>query len=135
MIVAVDTNIFLDVLRPNPDFLQSSKTLLETYGSSASLVISDIVYAELAVAFGKRLQLENFLDTLHVQVESLSRDASIAAARAWKQYRRAGGKRERILPDFLIGAHAMLQSQKLLSRDRGFYKSYFPELTVEAQAE
>jgi predicted nucleic acid-binding protein len=57
----------------------------------------------------------------------MSVDAALAASDAWKAYRRRGGRRERLIADFLIGAHAQLQAERLLTRDRGFY---FAKLSV-----
>ena len=54
----------------------------------------------------------------------------VAAARAWRGYRTRGGKRERVAADFLIGAHAMEQCERLLSRDRGFYRECFKGLKL-----
>ena len=56
--------------------------------------------------------------------------ASFLASRIWKAYRLQGGKRNRILSDFLIGAHAQLHTSTLLSRDRGFYREMFPSLSL-----
>ena len=52
------------------------------------------------------------------------------ASRAWRRYRQQGGKKGRILPDFIVGSHAKAQANRLISRDRGFYRSSFPDLTV-----
>jgi predicted nucleic acid-binding protein len=130
MIIAVDTNIFLDVLRPNPAFVTSSLELLQRSAAEGSLVICSVVWAELAASFRRREDLDAFLDAVPVRLERFTSGALYHAAQAWVAYRRAGGRRERILPDFLIGAHASAQCARLLSRDRGFYRSYFPDLDV-----
>ena len=73
---------------------------------------------------------DEFLESNDIRVEPLTRKAHFLASRAWRMYRRSGGKRSRILTDFLIGAHAQEQATRLLSRDRGFYRELFPSLTV-----
>lgn len=130
MIAAVDTNLFLDVLVPNPAFVASSLALLERTASEGSLVICGVVYAELAAAFSEQRALDAFLGSVPVRVEPLEPAARFRAGRAWRAYRDAGGRRDRVLPDFIIGAHAEQQAAVLLSRDRGFYRSYFPGLRV-----
>ncbi len=130
MITAVDTNVLLDVLRPNPDFLDASLEALVVCGGEGRLVVCDIVYAELCVHFPDRKLCDAFLRDRQIGVQSLTRSACDLAARAWKKYREAGGPRERILPDFLIGAHAQARSSRLLTRDRGFYRKYFSELVL-----
>lgn len=72
----------------------------------------------------------DFLESNEIRVEPLTREAHFAASRVWREYRRRGGKRNRILADFLIGAHAQEQAVRLLSRDRGFYRELFPALDV-----
>jgi predicted nucleic acid-binding protein len=130
VITAVDTNVLLDVLRPNPDFLEASVEALVTSGGEGKLVICDIVYAELCVHFTDRKSCDGFLRDRRIGVQSLTRSGCDFAARAWKKYREAGGPRERILPDFLIGAHAQTRSSRLLTRDRGFYRTYFSDLAL-----
>ena len=122
MITAIDTNILLDVLVPNEKFYGSSAKSLEDAASSGSLVVCDLVYAELCTQFSSQRECDAFLEDNEIRVESLRRDAHFLASRTWRTYRKQGGHRTRILADFLIGAHAQAQAQPLLSRDRGFYR-------------
>lgn len=130
MITAIDTNILLDILAPNEKFCDASVRALEEAASSGSLVICDLVYAELCIHFAAQRECDAFLEENQVRVEPLRRDAHFLASRAWRLYRQQGGRRTRILADFLIGAHAQTQATRLLSRDRGFYKKLFPSLRV-----
>jgi predicted nucleic acid-binding protein len=130
MITSVDTNILLDILVPNEKFCDASAAALEEAASAGSLVICDIVYAELCVHFEKRSDCDAFLQDNEIRVQSLVREAHFLASRVWRKYRTQGGKRDRILADFLIGAHAKVQASRLLSRDRGFYRSLFPALIL-----
>ncbi len=130
MISAIDTNILLDILRPNPAFAERSAALLTRSGREGPLVLCEIVHAELSAHFTRFEDLDRFLGEVGIRVEPMNRHAGHLAGRAWRLYRAAGGPRDRILSDFLIGAHAQVQSGRLLSRDRGFYRSYFPELVV-----
>jgi predicted nucleic acid-binding protein len=130
MISAVDTNILLDLARPNPEFVDNAIDLLEVAGEEGGLVVCPIVQAELSAHFGSAPLLEEFLARLGITGDHLSDATCWTAGQAWHRYRQAGGKRERIISDFLIGAHATHQAGRLLARDRGFYRSYFPDLEV-----
>ncbi|MDE2981330.1 MAG: type II toxin-antitoxin system VapC family toxin [Gemmatimonadota bacterium] len=128
MITAVATSVLLDVFIPDEAFGPGSAKWLRSAYDAGAIVICDIVYAELAPAFPDRAALDDALSRMNVTVYPL--DASIAydAGRRWLRYRRAGGKRNRIITDFLIGAHAVAAAERFLTRDRGFYRTYFPEL-------
>lgn len=130
MITAIDTNILLDILAPNPEYFERSLQSIEDAARDGSLVICDLVYAELCVHFQRQTDCDQFLGQNDIGIEPLTREASFLASRLWRTYRREGGKRSRILTDFLVGAHAQIQSSQLLSRDRGFYKEIFRSLPL-----
>src|SRR5277367_652386 len=118
MITAFDTNVLLDILVPNEQFYEASASALQDAASEGSLVISDIVYAELCIYFHSQRECDGFLEGNEIRVQGLTREAHFLASRAWRTYRQQGGKRTRILADFLIGAHAQVQAARLVSRDR-----------------
>lgn len=130
MITAVDTNILLDVFLPDEKFVSGSSELLKLAYDEGALIICDIVYAELVPQFDRRSMLDSTLATINVSLSSLDSEAAFLAGERWKIYRKSGGKRERIITDFLIGAHAMIKAERFLTRDRGFYKSCFPDLKI-----
>lgn len=130
MITAIDTNVLLDVLLPNEKFYEGSAGALEESAASGSLVVCDLVYAELSIHFPSQRECDAFFESNEIRVEPLSRESHFVASRAWRAYRKQGGQRSRILADFLIGAHAQTQATRLLSRDRGFYRRLFPSLDL-----
>ena len=65
-----------------------------------------------------------------IQIESLDRKSCFIASRAWIAYLKSGGKRLRMLSDFLVAAHASNRADRLLTSDRGFFRTYFPKLEV-----
>ena len=102
MITAIDTNILLDILVPNEALYEASAAALQECATAGSLVICDLVYAELCIHFAAQRECDAFLETNEIRVEPLTREAHFAASRAWRTYRQQGGKRTLILADFLI---------------------------------
>ena len=106
---------------------ESQARLISAYGAGA-LIASTVVYAELVPAFGDRDLLDRTLAEANVQIKPIDVEIAWEAGSRWIRYRRSGGPRSRILADFLIGAHALAVADEFLTRDRGFYATYFPEL-------
>ena len=130
MITAVDTNVLLDVFLPDKRFASNSAQCLKLAYDEGALIVCAVVYAELAPQFPDRRELDNTLSRLNVVISSIDSDAAYLAGERWAHYRKAGGTRDRIITDFLIASHALLKADRFLTRDRGFYQSYFPDLRL-----
>ncbi len=159
MITAVDTNILLDVLIPGEPFGESSKRLLDSHLSSGMMIICEVVFSELAAGFGSESDLIMFLRDTGLKLVRSSEQALFLAGSRWVQYTRkaprnrfrcsrcghvfsvlcpkckaAVSRRIHVLGEFLVGAHALVHADCILSRDLGIYKTYFKDLKVFGSA-
>lgn len=127
----IDTNIFVDLLGPENSLRRWSVVQLARVSDFGRVLVSQIVYSELAASFSQET-VERLLTVTGAARESLSFDAAWVSGVAHGTYRRAGGIRERTLPDFLIGAQALQSGHMLLTRDPKRYRTYFPMLNIIA---
>ena len=128
MITAVDTNVLLDLFRTDSPFHSRSREWLRRAYDRGAVIVCDLVYAELVPAFPSRISLDAALREIGAALSPVDSSIAYEAGLRWKQYRSSGGPRERIITDFLIGAHALATADSFLTRDLGVYSAYFPEL-------
>lgn len=131
MITAVDTNVLVDILEPDPVHGLRSKEALKRCLREGAVVACDVVWAEVVTAYGHSPdELVGALKAMRIGFSAMSLEAALAAAESWHHFRNRGGGRDRIAADFLIGGHASVQCERLLTRDRGFFRKYFTGLAV-----
>lgn len=126
----VDTNVLIDMLGSASGQRTWSLNALEHCIADGILVINTVIWSELASSPLTEAELNSSFGMLSLKREALPFEAAFAAGKAHRRYRLAGGRRERTLPDFLIGAHAAIGGHRLLTRDGPRYSSYFPGVTI-----
>jgi predicted nucleic acid-binding protein len=154
MITALDTNVLFDILIPAAADATESKARLDEAYQEGGLVIGEMVYSELASLFPSHAELGQFLRDTAIRIQPSSTESLWLGGQRWRQYclRRPSGlvcshcgntetircnrcgqaisARQHVLADFIIGAHALAHADRLLTRDRGYYATYFPELQL-----
>jgi predicted nucleic acid-binding protein len=128
----VDSNVVLDVLTEDAEWLAWSAAALAEQANQSALVINPIVYAEVAARFARIEDLEEALPSAYYERRGLPWEAAFLAGQCFVRYRRRGGTRRSPMPDFYIGAHAVIEGLTLLTRDARRYRSYFPKLRLVA---
>jgi predicted nucleic acid-binding protein len=114
------------VVSDDPVWAEWSERQLTFAGARDALAINDIVYAELAVRYETIESLEAMVRDAGLVNAAIPRPALFLAGKAFQRSRRAGGGRTGVLPDFFIGAHAVISDAALLTRDARRYRSCFP---------
>jgi len=130
VITAVDTSILIDILAADSKHLPASKSLLSKCLLQGRVVACPIVWSELRPLFDTDSEMNGVMDKMAVDFDMIDAESASLAGETWKVYRSKGGPKERIISDFLIGAHASVRAHRFITRDRGFYRCYFRKLTI-----
>lgn len=128
----VDTNVLVDVLEDDPEWADWSIGQLRAQSKIHRLAINPVIYSELSLTFSTVEALDRSVDDLGLAVIEIPRPALFLAGKAFVRYRRQGGKKENVLADFFIGAHAAVSRFPVLTRDTRRYASYFANVTLIA---
>jgi predicted nucleic acid-binding protein len=135
MITAVDANVVLDTLVGSEEEIATSYAALRSALLAGKIVISVVSYAEVAQRFPSKSNADDFFRLLNCTTQVLDEESAFLAGQFARQYRLRGGNRRRILPDFLIGAHAQLHADRILTRDKRFFGDTFPKLRAVSPAD
>lgn len=133
MITAVDTSVLICIAKAEAD-AHRWIDLLADARSEGDLVICEVVAAELFALLMDRGKFDQTMIALGIDFAAISLESAQLAGRIFKQYRRKGGPRDHLIPDFLIGAHAYEQADRIAAVDRGYLRRYFPRLKVLSPA-
>ena len=129
MKTAVDSSVLFDIVKGAPG-AATAQAALETALAQGGVCVCAVVVAELGRYFANEQDLRDFLTDCQIDHDPLNMAAALEAARIMRGYARNKGPRERVAPDFLIGAHAIQQADALLTNDAGFFRNYFAAINV-----
>ena len=129
MKTAVDSSVLFDIVKGAPG-AAAAQAALEAALAQGGVCVCAVVVAELGRYFANEQDLCDFLADCQIDHDPLNMESALEAARIMRSYARNKDPRERVAPDFLIGAHAMRQTDGLLTCDAGFFRHYFEGLSV-----
>ena len=130
--VLVDSNVLLDVLTEDARWFSWSTGAMAKAAEVSRLVINPVIYAEVSARFTSIEDLEEALPKSMFEREPIAYEAAFLAGKAFMAYRRHGGSKSSPLPDFFIGAHAVIAGYRLITRDAVRYRTYSPKLGLIA---
>ena len=130
--ILVDSNIILDVVDNDPQWSLWSSAQMRRCSILDTLAVNAVVYAEISPRYTSAASVDEMLQALGLSLLQIPRHAAFLAGKAFVHYRRKGGSRSNVLPDFFIGAHAAALGCPVLTRDTGRYAAYFPTVRLIA---
>jgi hypothetical protein len=133
-LILVDTNILLDVATNDPTWADWSIEHLDAAAAKGSVAVNAVIYAEFSVGYDRIERVDQLLADVNIGLADIPREALFLAGKAFQTYRRRGGGRGGVLPDFFIGAHAAILGATLLTRDASRYRTYFPTVRIISPA-
>lgn len=129
MRTALDSSVLFLLSRRQPG-REAWRDCLQTAVGEGELLISPVAFAEFSIAYPCMEAAQEDLDRLHIFYDPISAEAAYLAGQIFLRYRRMGGPRLHLIPDFLIAAHASVQADRLAALDRGYLRTYFPDLPI-----
>lgn len=129
MISALDSSVLIAILKGEKTANQWLDLLVK-HAALGELVICEIVAAEVSTLFISEKEFENTLSTFYINLKPSSFKSTFLAGEVFLQYRRDGGPRTHLIPDFMIAAHAVELADCLIANDRGYIRRYFKRLKL-----
>lgn len=128
--ILIDSCVLLDLFTDDPNWSDWSEEILNQYSQTNSLYINSIIYTELSISFNKIEELEDAINKIGIKVLEIPREALFLAGKVFLKYRKNKGTKNSTLPDFFIGAHAIVSEFDLITRDKARFKTYFSKLKL-----
>lgn len=128
--IAADSSVLIDVIAGNDDDSAAAAEAVRQALRIGPVVLSEVALAEICTAFHGGAEVLHFLEELGIRFDAMEAKSALRAGEMQRRYRQRGGNRSRTVADFLIGAHAMMQCDALITRDAGFYRDYFKGLRI-----
>ena len=128
--IAIDSSVLIDLLAGDDAAAEGAEISLRECLSAGPVAVCDVVLAEVTTALRDGAEVLGVLEEMGIRFHATEGKAAVRAGEMQRRYRQRGGKRQRTVPDFLVGAHALLQCNALITRDAGFFRDYFKGLKV-----
>ena len=128
--IAVDSSVLLDVISNDKKFADASATALSNAAESDDVIICDAVMAEICAYTNPMESALEAMAEFGIRFVPVNEQAALRAGAMYRRFRQRGGGRERLVADFLVGSHALLQAGTLITRDAGFHRDYFKGLKI-----
>lgn len=129
MNTAVDSSVLLAILNKEEGW-ERWNSALRLALSDGQLLVCPVVFAEVSVGFPSQDACLHALRLLGMEYSGFSAQTAWLAGRTFLEYRRQGGPRTHLIPDFLIAAHASVEAGRLAAVDRGYIRRYFDDLEL-----
>jgi len=129
-IILIDTCVVTDLASPESHWFEWSAETLERLDQNNTFVINPIIYAECSVGFERIEEVEALFEHLNFSIKAIPKEALFLAGKAFLQYKKRKGGKTNVLPDFFIGAHAAVADYQLMTRDKGRFSTYFPNVKL-----
>jgi predicted nucleic acid-binding protein len=127
--IAIDSSVLIDLLANGPQ-ADAAEACLRQSLSNGPVVICDIALAEVCSALHDGAEALTVIEEMSIRFSPIESKSALRAGEMQRRYRQRGGAQVRAVPDFLVGAHALLQCDGLITRDDAFYKQYFKGLKL-----
>ena len=128
--IAIDSSVIIDLLSNDSGTAEGAEASLRQSLSVGPVVLCDVVLAEVTTALRDGALALGALEDMGIGYLPVESKSAVRAGEMQRRYRQRGGRRERTVPDFLVGAHALLQCDALITRDASFFRDYFKGLKV-----
>jgi hypothetical protein len=127
--IAVDSSVLIELLSGSV-LADAAEAALRNALAHGPVVVCDVVVAEVCSSLQGGDQAMQALEDMGIRFLETEQKSAIRAGEMQRRYRARGGERQRTVPDFIVGAHALLQCKALITRDAVFFRDYFKGLKV-----